>query len=97
MLLDCLLSEAFMPIWRDGGFGVSNFPGTGTRWIDLLYLGSISLVGGVGLWLFPDPSINSLCTPGFVIIGSVSLGGGLLTGRRTKWKINRRFSKAKIR
>jgi len=97
VLLDCLLSEAFMPIWRDGGFGMSNFPGTGTRWIDLLYLGSISLVGGVGLWLFPDPSINSLCTPGFVIIGGVSLGGGLLTGHRTKWKINRRFSKAKIR
>ena len=70
---------------------------TGTRWIDMLWLGSVSLVGGVGLWLFPDPSINSLCTPGFVVMGSAFLAGGLLTGHQTKWKINRRFPKAKIR
>ena len=74
-----------------------NFTGTGTRWIDLLYLGSISLVGGVGLWLFPSPRYGPLWTPGLVIIGSAFLAGSLWTGHRTKWKINRRFSKAKIR
>ena len=66
-----------------------DFRGTGTRWIDLLYLGSISLVGGVGLWLFPSPSYSPLWTPGLVIIGSAFLAGSLLTGHRTKWKVNR--------
>ena len=86
-----------MPTWRARGLGVANFTGTGTRWIDMLYLGSLSLVLGVGLWLFPSPSTSPLCTPGFVVMGSVFLAGSLLTGHRTKWKINRRFSKAKIR
>jgi hypothetical protein len=78
---------------------MANFVSTGTRWIDLLYLGSISLIGGVGLWLFPSPRYSPLCSPGFVLIGSVFLAGGLVTGHRTKWKINRPFLglKAKAR
>lgn len=74
-----------------------NFTGTGTAWVDMLYLGSISLVAGVALWMLPSRSINSLCTPGFLIVGSAFLGAGILTGHRTKWRINRRVSRAKIR
>jgi hypothetical protein len=74
-----------------------NFRGTRTRWVDLVYVGSISLVLGVVLWMFPNPATSPGCTPGFVIIGSTFLAGGILTGHRTKWKINRRFPKAKIR
>ena len=58
-----------------------------TRWVGGIVTGIIGLVAGVGLWLFPDPSINSLCTPGFVILGIVFLAGGLLTGHQKKWKI----------
>jgi len=58
-----------------------------TRWVGGIVTGSICLVAGVGLWLFPDSSINSLCTPGFVILGIVFLAGGLLTGHQKKWKI----------
>ena len=76
---------------------MANFVSTGTRWIDMLYLGSLCLVAGVGLWMFPDRSINSICTPGFVIMGIAFLGGCLLTGHQSKWKINRRSSRAKIR
>jgi hypothetical protein len=54
------------------------FRGTGTRWIDLIYVGSISLVLSLVLWMFPNPATSPGCTPGFVILGIVSLAGGLL-------------------
>jgi hypothetical protein len=76
---------------------MANFVSTGTRWIDMLWVGSVSLVVGVGLWLFPSPSTNPLCTPGFVIIGSAFLAGSLVDGHRTKWKVNRPFPWARIR
>jgi hypothetical protein len=63
----------------------------------MLWLGSVSLVGGVGLWLFPSPRYGPLWILGLVIIGSAFIAGSLVDGHRTKWKINRPFPWARIR
>lgn len=60
--------------------------GSGTPWAHCLLVGTISLVAGVVLLVFPDPSVSRICVPGFIVIGIVFLGAGLLIGYLAKWK-----------
>ena len=63
------------------------FISTGTPWVDHLFVGTPSLVVGIGLLVFPDPSVNPVCSPAFVLIGIALTADGLWAGWVAGWKI----------